>query len=103
MFRQMNSLFKKLWDAARPYYEKGRPMDVQHIEWMIPEAWKVCENENIDEYLLIPLVILHDIGYSHISTKSTFHKNVRKAHMKEGAVLSNDSLQKQISEVTNWE
>lgn len=84
----MNSFFKKLWDAARPYYEKGRPLDLQHIEWMIPEARTVCDKENLDKYLFIPLVILHDIGYSQISTKNPFHKNVRKAHMKEGAVLS---------------
>lgn len=84
----MDSIFQKLWNVAHPYYEKGRPMDVQHIEWMIPEAVKVCDKENIDDFLLIPLVILHDIGYSQISTKNPFHKNERQEHMKEGAALA---------------
>jgi hypothetical protein len=90
----MEEIYNKIWQIAKPYYEKGRPMDVEHIEWMMQDAEKVCENENIDKTLLMPLVILHDIGYALINHKEndSYKVDLRKAHMQAGAELAKEIL-----------
>jgi len=69
-------------------------MDVDHIEWMMKDAFFVCQKENIDDSFLLPLVILHDVGSSKVSKDNPFKLNLRKAHMKEGAKISKDILEK---------
>ena len=41
----MNDIYQKIWDLARSYYEEGRPMDIDHIEWMMEQALIACESE----------------------------------------------------------
>ena len=86
--------YDKLWNLAKPYYRKGRPMDIEHVQWMIKDGLKVCKKEKIDPDLLIPLIILHDVGYAKTSTKNPYNKNVRKAHMKHGAAIAKELLEK---------
>ena len=88
----MDPIFQRLWERSRPYYEKARPMDIEHIQWMMPEAQKVCDMEHLDVYLLMPLVILHDIGYSNITSINPFQNNERIEHMREGANLAEKIL-----------
>ena len=83
-----------MWKLAKPYYEKGRPMDIEHIEWMMKYATIVCQKENLDESLLLPLVILHDSGYAEVPKGNPFQVNLRKAHMKAGAKVAKDILEK---------
>ncbi len=90
--KHMKEIYKKLWRLAKPYYKKGRPTDIDHIEWMMKNAILVCKQENIDDSLLLPLVILHDIGYSEISKRNSFDLDVRKAHMKAGAEIARKIL-----------
>ena len=70
----MKNRYKELWKLAKPYYEKGRPMDIDHVKWMMQDAMLICEKEGIDETLLLPLVILHDTGYSKAPKKNPFNK-----------------------------
>lgn len=84
----MKEIYKKLWNLAKPYYEKGRPMDINHIEWMTGDAFAVCKIENLDESILLPLVILHDVGYSEIPPSNPFNLDMRKEHMKKGAEIA---------------
>jgi len=77
----MKTIYQKMWELAKPYYEKGRPMDTVHIEWMTKEAEMVCEMEGFDESIFMPLVILHDVGYSQ------FPKD-KGMHMKSGAKIA---------------
>jgi len=84
----MKAVYKKLWEMAKPYYLKGRPMDIAHIEWMMKDALLVCKKEGIDESLLLPLVILHDVGYSAVPTGNPYNLDLRRAHMEAGAKIA---------------
>ncbi len=91
----MEVIYKKIWDLAKPYYEKGRQMDIPHIEWMMERVEEVCQKENIDKSVLMPLAILHDVGYSelHDPANTNYYKvDVRRAHMKTGAIIGTKIL-----------
>lgn len=90
----MKEVYQKLWGLAKPYYEKGRPMDVDHIEWMMQEALSVCKKENIDDSLLLPLVILHDVVYAEVPKGNPFNLDLRKAHMKASGKIAKEILEK---------
>lgn len=90
----MKDIYNRLWELARPYYEKGRPMDIDHIEWMMQDAFYTCEKESIDDTLILPLVILHDVGYANIEKGNPFQLDLRKAHMEEGAKIAREILDK---------
>ena len=92
MLNNYKSLYKQIWNIARPFYEKGRPMDVGHIIWMMNIAPYVCEKERIDDTIFMPLVILHDIGYYGMSNKNPFDPKVRKKHMHKGAKIAGKIL-----------
>jgi len=90
----MKEVYSKIWQLAKPYYEKGRPMDLDHIEWMMKDAILVCEQENIDDSLLLPLVILHDVGYAEVPKDNPLKLNLREAHMNSGAIITKRILDK---------
>jgi hypothetical protein len=89
----MKKSYDKIWKLAKPYYEKGRPMDMEHIKWMMLEAEKVCKKERIDDSILMPLVILHDVGYG-ISEDVYYNKKIKKLHMVDGKMIAINILQK---------
>jgi len=91
--KKMKKIYSKIWKLAKPYYKRGRPMDIAHISWMMNEADKICQLEKVDDSILLPLVILHDVGYG-ISEKVYFQKNKKELHMKEGAKLAKEILEK---------
>ena len=90
----MKKIYSKIWELAKPFYKKGRPMDIDHIEWMMKESILVCKKENIDDSLLLSLVILHDTGYFKAPKENPFKLNLRKIHMKAGAEIAREILQK---------
>lgn len=90
----MKAIYKKIWDLAKPYYKKGRPMDIDHIEWMMDAALNVCKAENVDDAILLPLVILHDVGYSEVPKNNPYNLDIRKAHMVAGAEIAKQILEK---------
>jgi len=70
-------------------------MDVEHIEWMMEKVEEMCKHEEIDESILMPLAILHDVGYSELSdpiTVNYYNKDVRRAHMDLGAKIAEKIL-----------
>lgn len=86
-------IYDLIWEKAKPYYEKGRPFDIEHIEWMIKDALLICEKESIDDSILLPLVILHDVGYSELDDlKNPYKLETRRAHMKAGAKIAKQIL-----------
>ena len=90
----MNPIYFKIWELAQPYYEQGRPMDIAHIKWMMRDAFLVCQMEKMDDSLLLPLVILHDVGYSQIPKDNPFNLDLRKTHMEEGVKIAKEILEK---------
>ena len=90
----MKPIYQQIWKLAKPYYKKGRPMDIDHIEWMMKDALLVCKKENLDDTLLLPLVILHDVGYAEVSKDNPYNLDLRKAHMKAGKKIAKEILEK---------
>jgi len=68
-------------------------MDVAHVTWMIKKALITSKKEKIDSTILLPLVILHDVGYG-VSKHVYFDKKLKKRHMAEGARISEEILNK---------
>jgi hypothetical protein len=88
--------YSKILELAEPFYKKGRPSDLDHIDWMMNAATLVCNMESIDRSLLVPLVILHDTGYSAVEKDRCFDIDVRKAHMEAGAKIA-EGILKQLN------
>jgi len=90
----MKQIYIRTWELAKPYYKKGRPMDMDHIEWMMQDAFLVCQKENLDDSLLLPLVILHDVGYAVVPKFDPYKLDLRIAHMKAGTKVAKSILKK---------
>lgn len=92
----LKKAYSKIWKLARRYYEKGRPYDIQHIEWMMKQVEKLSKIEKFNEYLLMPICILHDIGYSKVNFKNhaLMDAGIKKLHMAEGAKIAKEILGK---------
>lgn len=89
------NIYQQIWEHAKVYYVKGRPMDVSHIEWMMDQVKHLCRIEHLDETLLMPLAILHDVGYSALKDPATanhYNTDIRKAHMEAGAKIAEKIL-----------
>ena len=92
---QMDEIFLKIRDLSLPYYQKGRVYDIDQVNWMMWEADKVADLESLNKKLLVPLVILHDVGYSAVG-KDNPHikdKNAKVIHMREGAKIARKILE----------
>jgi hypothetical protein len=91
----IDPVYLSIWDKAKPLYEQSRPTDIAHIEWFMETATKVSQKEHLDDTVLLPLSILHDIGYSKVKDiqfVDYFKADVRKAHMQIGAQMAKDLL-----------
>lgn len=91
----MDHVYKRIWGKAKKYYLKGRPMDVAHIEWMMSQIEEVCKKDVLDKTVLMPLAILHDVGYATLvnpATANYYDKDIRRAHMKAGTEIAEQIL-----------
>ncbi len=87
--------YKKLLQKALPYYKKGRKGDIEHIKWLYKTVPKFIDkhDKQIDLDILMPVVILHDVGYSKVPKNSDpFNLNIRKLHSLEGAKIAEKIL-----------
>ncbi len=90
----MKEIYKQILEKALPLYEKGREGDVEHIKWLYKIVPKFADKYEIDFDILIPVVILHDIGYSKVSKGSNpMNLDTRKLHMEEGAKIASEILE----------
>jgi len=90
----MDSIYTKILELARPYYEKGRVYDLDQIAWMIKQAELLTDKLSLDKTILFPLIILHDVGYAFVDDKNPHIKSqeIKKIHLVEGAKVAQKIL-----------
>lgn len=90
----MKRIFLKILELARPYYEEGRSYDLPQIDWMVRVGVDIAEKEGMNEDLLLPIIILHDVGYSRVNNKNPNikDKEIKKEHMIKGAEIARQIL-----------
>ena len=89
----MKQIYKQILEKALPYYEKGREGDIEHIKWLSKTVVKFID-KTIDPDILMPLVILHDVGYANVPKDSdSYNLNIRKLHSEEGAKIAEKILE----------
>jgi HD superfamily phosphodiesterase len=97
IIHNMKEIFQRIWDLAFKYQDKRD--DIGHARITLNYAKKLIELENGDEDIVIPSIILHDIGWSQmpaavievIVTPGEFLQQehiVRRAHEEEGVKLA---------------
>lgn len=92
----MDKIYLKIWKLAKPYYQKGRSYNVAHVWWQMQHADKIADLEKLNKKLLLPIVILHDVGYIAVKEKNPNIKDrgSKRLHMQEGAKIARQILKK---------
>jgi len=99
----VKEVFQRIWEMALPYQDKRD--DEGHAETTLDYAKKLVEAENGDEDIVIPAIILHDIGWSKLpqarrllifdrEAKEEERQSVRLEHQREGVKLAREILNK---------
>ncbi len=99
----MKEIFEKIWEAALPYQDKRD--DDGHARITLKYAKELVKLENGNEDIVIPAIILHDIGYSQIPRKRRMlifdkdakkedREGVRNEHQKQSVKLGRKLLKK---------
>jgi HD superfamily phosphodiesterase len=97
----MKEIFERIWELALPYQDKRD--DAGHAETTLHYAQTLAELENANEDVIIPAIILHDIGWSQLPrsewltifdnrTSSQDKRSIQLKHQGEGVRLARDIL-----------
>lgn len=90
----MEEIYKKILEKVLPLYEMGREGDVEHIKWLSEVVIKYVDKSEVVYGILIPLVLLHDVGYSKVPKGSNpFDLDIRKLHSEEGVKIAQEILE----------
>jgi hypothetical protein len=85
--------YSVLLEKAMSYYEHGRAGDVEHVKWLYETIQKYISKDEINHDILMPVAILHDVGYSMIPKGSdSYNLDIRKAHSEYGADIAEKIL-----------
>jgi hypothetical protein len=98
----MKKIFQNIWDLARPYQDQRD--DPGHAEVALYYAQLLVRYEKGDRDIIIPAIILHDVGYSQIPKERRMKIFDRKAkrlerlgvqyeHQIEGILLARKILE----------
>ena len=92
---KMEQVYSKLLDLARPFYEKGRVYDLDQINWMIKQINLYADKLGLDKKILMPLAILHDIGYAFVPSNNPDIKSqeIKRIHLTEGVKAAKKILE----------
>lgn len=102
----MDKAYILIWNEAKKYLNQGRWFDLSHTLVALDFVKRLNLLEKGDETITIPAIMLHDIGYSAFSKIKDlailttapwippFSKELKKAHLIEGARISEQILQK---------
>jgi HD superfamily phosphodiesterase len=97
----VKEVFNRIWDLAFPYQDKRD--DTGHAEVTLKYARELVRLENGDEDVIIPAIILHDIGYSQLEkerrmlifdkdARAEDRRSVQLEHQKESVKLGKNIL-----------
>lgn len=91
----MKAIYSQILELAKPYYEKGRIYDLDQIDWMIKQADLLAGKLNLDQDILMPLIILHDVGYAFVDEKNPHIKSqeIKRIHLREGTKIAKEILE----------
>jgi hypothetical protein len=99
IIKNLPKKYNKLWDKCAPLLKVGRPGDLVHAMETVKLILSYDGNIKMDEEILIPVAIMHDIGHVVILPKhfkyvtgSEKIANGKLAHMLAGAKIANDIL-----------
>jgi len=94
----MEDIYITILELARPYYEKGRVYDLDQIDWIIKQAVWLADKLSLDKRILIPLVILHDVGYAFVpeGNPNVKDQGSKRIHLREGVKVARKIL-KQVN------
>ena len=97
----MKKIFNQIWELAQPYQDQRD--DPGHAEVALSFAQKLVRSEKGDRDIIVPAIILHDVGYSQIPKERRMKIFDRKArrierlavqyeHQIEGVLLARKIL-----------
>ncbi|MBW2609088.1 MAG: HD domain-containing protein [Deltaproteobacteria bacterium] len=94
----MKTIFQKIWELAKPYLNT-RMNDI-HTEICREFAYRLLKLEGGDEYVVIPAIILHDVGWIEVPEKlqiKAFGPNatepgLKRKHEIEGSRIAENIL-----------
>jgi hypothetical protein len=90
----MEKIYQEILNKAIPFYKKGREGDIEHVHWLFEIITKYISESDVDYELLIPVVILHDVGYSKVPKGANpYDLDIRKLHSEEGAKIAEHILE----------
>ena len=89
--------YRGIWGLAKPYLAESRWWDLMHTEMSIGYLFKIIKEEGKEELenVLVPAIILHDVGWSTIGDEkhvSWGGEEMRRKHMEMGAKIAEDVL-----------
>ena len=91
----MSDSFEGILDLALPYYERGRPGDIEHIRWLFAVVPGFLKSTALDESIVMPVMLLHDVGYSEVPKDADpYELDIRTLHSKKGALIAEKILKK---------
>jgi len=101
---QADGLSEKLLNAAMEYLKNGRWFDWIHTQISLDFARRLCTEVGADPKVVLPAVILHDIGYYFYSDVENleilttmpnippFSQDIKEGHLLKGAELAREIL-----------
>ena len=96
----MKAIFEKIYQLAKPYLNT-RNNDI-HTEISMKFAYKLLEKEGGNEDIVIPAIILHDIGWKQVPQNlqlrafgpKAIYPKLNRIHEIEGVKIAKDILEK---------
>lgn len=100
MQRGMEEIYERIWELAKPLLNTRH--NQQHTEIAYHAALRLLESEEGDEAIVIPAIILHDVGWIKVPEElqlSAFgpkakNKELNRVHELEGVRLAREILEK---------
>jgi HD superfamily phosphodiesterase len=96
----MEDIFKKIWELSKPYLNTRK--NDMHTKISLNFAYKLMEKEGGDEGIVVPAVILHDVGWKRVPEKLQLQAfgpkatspELNRVHEIEGSKIAKEILKK---------